>query len=289
MAQPSSNFCARRVLCSKAPLTTIPDGVTFKACTASIQCWDKEEFYWETTSYLRYRPVPIVMVVFIHGPTKDKTIAALTDFLNCAVDVGLLCHPGKLTPPAHAVKYTGLIFDSTANPILRIPEYKVAKAIALTDYGWAHQGRISRLALAVIVDVLESLVEATPTRIGHAYLRHLQGALHPEGWAGDDLSYFSYASLSEADVRELSLWSWLLRNNHGRRARATKSGTLVPSFGNGSGTGTGGTVQYREIEPFDMWMDVWSPRVYHFTSNWKEMRTLLTTPERAKAQRRQDI
>jgi hypothetical protein len=38
-----------------------------------------------------------------------------------------------------------------------------------------------------------------------------------------------------------------------------------------------------------MWMGVWSPRVYRFTSNWKEMRTLLTTLEQAKAQRRQDI
>ena len=239
--------------------------------------------------------VPAVLVwsrcddFFLHGPTKDKTTAALTAFLNCAVDVGLLCHPGKLTPPAHAVKYTGFIFDSVSEPMLRIPEYKVAKAIALTDYGRANQRRISRLALAVIVGVLESLVEATPTRIGHTYLRHLQGTLHPEGWVGDDLSYFSYASLSEADVHELDLWSWLLLHNHGRRARATKSGTLVPSFGDGSGTGTGGTVQYREAEPFDMWMGVWSPRVYRFTSNWKEMRTLLATLERAKAQRRQDI
>jgi hypothetical protein len=43
---------------------------------------------------------------YIHGPNKDKTTAALTAFLHCAVDVGLLCHPGKLTPPAQAVKDT---------------------------------------------------------------------------------------------------------------------------------------------------------------------------------------
>jgi hypothetical protein len=254
-----------------------------------------QSFAWTRTSSVRDDNFPAVLVwahcddFFIHGPTKDKTIAALTAFLNCAVDVGLLCHPGKLTPPAHAVKYIGFIFDSVAESTVRIPEYKVAKAIALRDYGRAHHWRISRLALAVIMGVLESLVEAIPTRIGHTYLRHLQGTLHPERWAGDDLSYFSYASLSEADLHELDLWSWLLLHNHGRRARATKSGTLVPSFGDGSGTGTGGTVQYREAEPFDMWMGVWSPRLYRFTSNWKEMRTLLATLERAKAQRRQDI
>jgi hypothetical protein len=106
----------------------------------------------------------------------------------------------------------------------------------------------------------------------------------------DDLSYlFSYTHLSLADVHKLDLWTWLLQHNHGRRARATKSGTLVPSFGNGSSTGTGGTIQYQKIEPFNMWMGVWSPRVYGFTSNWKEMRTLFATLERAKTQRRHDI
>jgi hypothetical protein len=131
------------------------------------------------------------------------------------VDVGLLCHPGKLTPPAHAFKYTGLLFDTTSEPKLLIPEYKVAKALAMADYGREHQGRISRLALSVIVGVLESLVKATPTRIGHTYLRQLQATLHPVGWEGDDLSYFSYTHLSTADVHELNLWTWLLQHNHG--------------------------------------------------------------------------
>jgi hypothetical protein len=64
---------------------------------------------------------------FIHGPTRAKTAAALTTFLDLTVEVGLLCHPGKLTPPAHVVKYTGLLFDTTAVPTLRVPEYKCAR------------------------------------------------------------------------------------------------------------------------------------------------------------------
>jgi hypothetical protein len=43
---------------------------------------------------------------FIHGPTYDKTAAALTAFLDLTVQLGLLCHPAKLTPPAQVVKYT---------------------------------------------------------------------------------------------------------------------------------------------------------------------------------------
>jgi hypothetical protein len=46
---------------------------------------------------------------FIHGPTYQKTSQALTDFMDLTVKVGLLCHPGKLTPSAQVVKYTGLI------------------------------------------------------------------------------------------------------------------------------------------------------------------------------------
>jgi hypothetical protein len=187
------------------------------------------------------------------------------------------------------VKYTGLLFDTTSEAKLLIPEYKVAKALDMADYSREHRGWISCLALSVIVGVLESLVKATPTQIGHLYLKHLQETLHPVGWEGDNLSNFSCTHFSMAAVHELDLWTWLLQHNQGRQAHATKSGTLVPSFGRGSGTGTGGTIQYQKIEPFNMWMGVWSLRVYRFTSNWKEMRTLFATLKRAKTQRRHDM
>jgi hypothetical protein len=225
---------------------------------------------------------------YIHGPTKEKTTAALTAFLDKAVDVGMLCHPGKLTPPSHTVKYTGLIFDTTTEPTLLIPEDKRIKALAMIDYAKCHHGRISRLALAVVVGLLESLVEATPTRLGHTYLRHLQHTLHPFGWDGDELAYLSYTSLTAEDLREFSMWEWIL-SHRGRSVRAPRAGTLVPSFGDGSGTGTGGTVKYTEGELFEMWMGVWSPKVYHFSSNWKELQTLKATLERARRQHPKDV
>jgi hypothetical protein len=88
------------------------------------------------------------------------------------------------------VKYTCLIFDSTTEPILRVPNYKVDKALAMIDYVLAQHKPISRLSLAVVVGVLESMVEATPSRVGHTYLRHLHTILHPADWDGNDLSYF---------------------------------------------------------------------------------------------------
>jgi hypothetical protein len=193
---------------------------------------------------------------FLHGPTKDKTTAALIAFLDKAVDVGMLCHPGKLAPPAQLVKYAGLIFYTAMEPKLLVPEDKRAKSLAMIEYAQRNHKRISRLALAVVVGVLKSLVEATPTRIGHTFLRHLQHTLHPLGWDGVELPYFSYTPLTSDDLREFSMWTWVLKHDYGRRARAQNPGTLIPSFGDGSDTDTGGTVKYKKGDPFEMWMGV---------------------------------
>jgi hypothetical protein len=158
------------------------------------------------------------------------------------------------------VKYTGLIFDSTTEPILHVPEYKVGKAIAMIDYVLGQHKRISRPSLAVVAGVLESMVEATPSRVGHTYLRHLHTVLYPVDWDGSDLPFYSFtSSLDDRSIKDLNLWKWLLIRNEGQRARATKSGILIPSFGDGSGTGTGGTIRYHNDADFEMWMGVWSP------------------------------
>jgi hypothetical protein len=222
----------------------------------------------------------------LHGPTYQKTVDGLTAFLDLTVRVGLLCHPGKLTPPTHVVKYRGLLFDTTSTPTTRLPEYNRAKAVAMIDFAKSHRQRISRLGLAVAVGVLESMVEGTPSRIGHTYLHNVQETLHPKDWEGYDFPYYSFAELSERDCSDLKMWEWILERNDGRQARGSRSGTLVPSFGDGSGTGTGGMVQYVEGAPFEMWMGTWHPRAYHFSANWKEMRTPLATLERAKAAER---
>jgi hypothetical protein len=159
----------------------------------------------------------------------------------------------------------------------------------MTEYAVRHRDRMSRLGLAVVVGVLESLTEATESRIGHTYLRSLQETLHPKGWEGHDLPYYSFATLTTDNVRDLRMWLWLLSRNDGRSARGFRSGVLIPSFGDGSGTGTGGTVQYEEGEPFEMWLGTWHPRLFHFSANWKEMLTLIAMLERAKEQKRTDI
>jgi hypothetical protein len=80
----------------------------------------------------------------------------------------------------------------------------------MTEFALWHRQRISRLGLAVVVGVLESLVEAIPSRIGHTYLRFVQETLHPKGWDGGGLPYYFFATLSKDDCSELNMWKWLL-------------------------------------------------------------------------------
>ena len=59
--------------------------------------------------------------------------------------------------------------------------------------------------------------------------------------------------------------------------------TIGVSWEDGSGTGTGGTINFLNLEgqdepiKLDIWMGTWNSTVVHSTSNWKEMCTLRQT------------
>jgi hypothetical protein len=144
----------------------------------------------------------------------------------------------------------------------------------------------SRLSLAVAAGILESLVEATPRRIGHTYLRRFHSLVHPEG-GGTGLEPYLTTTTLTPDIRvDLVWWATFLAVGGGRFACATKSATLVPTWGGGSGTGTGGTYQlppsgtFEECQPLKMWKGKWRPIVYKYSSNWKELQTLNLTLQR---------
>ena len=67
-------------------------------------------------------------------------------------------------------------------------------------------------------------------------------------------------------------------------AYSRQQGTLGISYGDGSGSGTGGTIQvgdhHGECPTMEAWMGTWTARVHSFSSNWKELRTLVHTLER---------
>jgi hypothetical protein len=211
----------------------------------------------------------------IHGPTYEKTARALTFFLNTAVDVGLLCHPLKLTPPCQVVKYCGTLLDSVGIPCQRIPIDKRERALAIVEHLLdAPSSQVfSRLSLAVAAGVLESLVDATPLRLGHTYLRRFHSVVHPPDLGTGAAPYYTTATVPPDVKDDLRWWRRNLLLGQGRFARSHRSATLVPNWGDGSGTGTGGTLGLPD-RPLKMWMGQWSPVVYKFSSNWKELMTL---------------
>ncbi|CAJ1946038.1 unnamed protein product [Cylindrotheca closterium] len=219
----------------------------------------------------------------IHGPTHEKTARGLQFFLDTAVDCGFLFHPKKLVPPQQVVKYCGFLFDTTAVPCLRIPEAKKERALAICDYliqSPKHK-RWSRLGLAVAVGVLESLTEATPRRLGHTHLKEFHTIVHPPGLGNGAAPYYTTTFLNSEVLDELHWWRQFLTRSEGRFVRGWEAATLVPTFGDGSGTGTGGTIQLPNCD-FEMWRGKWKPSIYIFPSVWKELATLKETLLRIK-------
>jgi hypothetical protein len=98
--------------------------------------------------------------------------------------------------------------------------------------------------------------------------------------------FYTTLVLSEACSEDLLWWKQFLTLNPGTPSRSGTAASLVGTWGDGSGTGTGGTIETKDVPTLETWMGTWNPRVHHFSSNWKELRTLLWTMERLIAQGR---
>ena len=217
----------------------------------------------------------------VHGPTLESVQEALKLFLDSAVDHGLLAHPKKLIPPCQEVKYCGFLFNTVGTPCLKIPKPKRERALAICEL-LLHspaQKKWSRLSLAVAAGVLESLSEATPRRLGHNRLRHLHSLVHPADCGTGIAPYYTTTLLNGLVLEEVTWWATYLKIGKGRFVRPSRASTLIPTWGDGSGTGTGGTFVLPD-EPSLMWSATWSPAVYKFSSNWKELSTLKQSLER---------
>jgi hypothetical protein len=228
----------------------------------------------------------------VHGPTHAKTVAALNALMDRALDVGLLFNPKKVNPPSQEAKYCGFIYDTRAMPTIRIPVDKRDRAIAMIDYlGRRRDGKISRLALSVMTGLLQSMVDASPSRMGQTFLRHAYDIMHAPADLNDaelplHQRLYSCTMISQAAWEDLEWWRSALASDVRRPARYTRSGTLISTWGDGSGTGAGGTLHTTEADQptfhvgqAAMWLGQWRPFVHHCTSNYKEMRTLLTALE----------
>lgn len=238
---------------------------------------------------------PVVQVIGfvddfkIHGSDYSDCCQGTSAFMDLMTRLGLICQPAKTSPPQQTQKYCGFLYDTTGTPTLRIPPNKISRCLASVDFllSLPRGRRLSRLSLAIITGVLQSIVDATPQHIGQSYLRTLYDDLHflEEGATvkvGAD-KYFTQAFLSPCSLRALNWWSHHLRHTPGSTTYRAHSGRgIVLKWGDGSGTGTGGTTEFYELTEtqlaspgMELWMGVWGARAKPRTSNWKEARTVL--------------
>ncbi len=229
---------------------------------------------------------------FLHGPTYDKTAAGLTALLDSLLRKGLVCQHIKTEPPSQLVKYCGFLYDTRGDiPTLRIPDDKVSRAIALVHYLRRGTRRcIARLVGAKVIGFLQSLVPATQSNIGNSFLRSLYSDLHSlkdENLIGTTAYYFTPLDLSATSNLELAWWDVALSQGLlSRQSQMPDMGTLGVKWGDGSGTGTGGTFNWVSVDTdtrlaeLETWMGVWNGIVHRFSSNWKELRTLVISLQR---------
>jgi hypothetical protein len=130
--------------------------------------------------------------------------------------------------------------------------------------------------------LLQSLVVATPSRQGQIYLRSVYNDIHTVEESNPRLKYYTKLRMSEHTLADLTWWKKFLTENPGNRSPSGSLGSMTVTWGDGSGTGTGGTVETVKpgLPKIDTWMGTWVPIVSHFDSNWRELRTLLWTVER---------
>jgi hypothetical protein len=147
---------------------------------------------------------------------------------------------------------------------------------------------ICRLALAVVVGTLQTLVPATLNAIGAFFLCHVYRNIHNDTLEFFDNIHDSYHSglalgaLAQADFswREQALISGLRE-----QVQPRDFCTLGVDWGDRSGSGSGGTFEWADsgkgvLSKMEAWTGAWNCAIHSFTSNWRELRTVVETLKR---------
>jgi hypothetical protein len=207
--------------------------------------------------------------IFMNGTTREKCTSALKNILDLTVIVG----------SSHPPRYRSFV-DSVENPKLRIPDNKVARALALL--GLLMRGSkavICRLALAVVVGTLQSLVLSTTNAIGASFLHHVYRNIHNENLDNfENIHDFYHSGLALGDLAQADFCWWEKALNSGPREQVQTRYfcTLGVAWGDGSGSGSGGTFEWVDsgkgaLPKMEAWMGAWNGYIHSFTSNWREL------------------
>ena len=225
----------------------------------------------------------------VHAATRSDCIIGLNAFMDIMVRLGLICQPVKTSPPAQVQKYCGYIYDTRSTPTLRIPPHKVSRCLSSSRFllSRTRNAHLSRLSLAVVTGVLQSIVAATPQHCGQTHLRSLYDDLHRVEEVGHLLGGEKYRTLVDLSLASRGALHWwvehLLHSPGATTCRAYCSNGLIMKWGDGSGTGTGGSTELYALSPkehdtnpnTELWMGTWQMKAALESSNWKEAMTVL--------------
>jgi len=138
--------------------------------------------------------------------------------MDDALRLGLICQKVKTKPPMQVQKYCGFLYDTCGSPEFWVPPEKQSCALAMIGYLRVEVSSldISRLTLAVVMGLLQFLVEATLDQVRQTYLQHLYDAIHELGMEPHlrqtgRVKYHTRVALSDAQWDNLSWWELALQ------------------------------------------------------------------------------
>lgn len=239
--------------------------------------------------------LPVVLLwihvddILIHGPTLSKLIKGLDLLLDSTVKLGLICQPCKTIAPTQRIKFCGFLYDTKDTPQLLVPGNKISRAIAMIGYlENGFNSSFARLIVSMVAGFLQSLVPATPGNIGASVLQPIYNDLHrlqKDDIPGTKQFYYCSMQLSAQSQLGLKWWKDALTLGLSRQTQPKDIATIGVAWGDGSGTGSGGTINFISQNNRDsninlnVWMGTWDDTVVSASSNWKEMCTLKQTLE----------
>lgn len=221
--------------------------------------------------------------ILVHGPSFDKVSRGLDFIMNTALRFGLICQPVKTKPPAQEQKFCGFIYNTVGIPYRAIPTAKIGRALAVLSYvRHGAKGWLAKLSIAILAGLLQSFVPATPGNVGANFLRALYEVVHrdmTEEVVGTPQGYYEEAHLTPDALGDLDWWGRALQGGIHRCSQVKDSSILSINFGDGSGTGSGGTAELYGSDGMVLqgssWMGTWRSDALQKSSNYKELRTLL--------------
>eukprot|EP00957_Ditylum_brightwellii_P099846 7607516-Ditylum_brightwellii.AAC.1 len=193
--------------------------------------------------------IPIIWIYcdnfLVHGATHKECCEAVMVVMDTLLRLGLLVRLSKIKWPVHRQQFCSFIYDITSTPRIEVPIDKQDNVISLLTYLESIPPHLSYLALSVVVGRLQSMVSTTLGNVRATYLRHLYDILHADDGSGIlpiHLAYFYYsATLIEEALSEVDWWKEYLFSMACAVSRPSDPMVLATTWGDGSGTGTGGT------------------------------------------------